>query len=156
MAVLLSFFSLLLLLESQKFFKQMKKDIEIPKIEGVYMAMVYEHNELHNTMDWNAYLVNESALDLSMILITSSGWEAGQQTSEIRRKANELPSNSYVKVEYVLDTVLDQMNNQFFITFFGGNKMYEQKYVFLKGSVSQDTIADIPILNKKGFIQQAE
>ena len=38
----------------------MKKDIIIPEISDVEMAIVYEYNTIYNTNDWNVYLVNNN------------------------------------------------------------------------------------------------
>ena len=38
----------------------MRKDIEIPEIEGVYLAIVKEFNEVYRCEDWYAYLINDN------------------------------------------------------------------------------------------------
>jgi len=38
----------------------MKKDIIIPEVSGIEMAIVYEYNNIYDTNDWNVYLVNNS------------------------------------------------------------------------------------------------
>ena len=45
----------------------MKKDIQIPEVSGVEMAVVYEYNDLYKTDDWNVYLINNKNVDLEMI-----------------------------------------------------------------------------------------
>ena len=77
----------------------MKKDIEIPKVEGVYMAVVQEYNEIYKTDDWNAYIINETAVDLEMILIVSREYDAKRETSLMRHKLEKLPAKSYAKAE---------------------------------------------------------
>ena len=44
----------------------MKKDLQIPLVSGVEIAMVYEYNELYKTDDWNVYIINNN---LSLIHI---------------------------------------------------------------------------------------
>ena len=47
----------------------MKKDIQIPVVENVYVAIVNEYNDIYKTQDWNAYIINDKAVDLDMVLI---------------------------------------------------------------------------------------
>ena len=46
----------------------MKKDIAIPKVTDVYMAIVKEYNEDFQSEDWNAYIINNKEVDLEMFL----------------------------------------------------------------------------------------
>ena len=52
----------------------MKKDIIIPEISDVEMAIVYEYNTIYNTNDWNVYLVNNNNFRLEMVVIVSKGF----------------------------------------------------------------------------------
>ena len=47
----------------------MKKDIFIPKVEGVYIAIVNEYNDVYKTQDWNAYIINDKDVDLDTVII---------------------------------------------------------------------------------------
>ncbi|MFK7749201.1 MAG: hypothetical protein AB8B65_12470, partial [Kordia sp.] len=111
----------------------MKKDIEIPKIEGVYMAVVQEYNEIYKTDDWNAYIINENEVDLEMVLIVSHGYDADRKTSVMRHKLDKLPAKSYAKAEWLQEDVF-ALNNEFRVTFFEGSKMYDKKYLFRKNT----------------------
>ncbi|MDX1317498.1 MAG: hypothetical protein R3262_08100, partial [Xanthomarina gelatinilytica] len=59
----------------------MKKDILIPKVTDVYVAVVNEYNEIYNSQDWNAYIINNKDVDLEMVLIVTSGYNEGKITS---------------------------------------------------------------------------
>ena len=52
----------------------MKKDIKIPEVEDVYIAIVNEYNDIYKSQDWNAYIINDKDVDLEMILIVTSGY----------------------------------------------------------------------------------
>lgn len=130
----------------------MKKDIIIPQIENVYLAVVHEFSEIHRTMDWNVYLVNENDFDLEMVMISSSGWNGDIKTSEMKHKIPVLPKNGFAKVEYVLETILEVMNNKFFVTFFAHDKMYEKTFIVKKNTAKESTISTIKFLNKKGVV----
>ena len=52
----------------------MKKDIQIPEVTNVEMAVVYEYNDLYNTDDWNVYIINNKNVDLEMVVIVTQGF----------------------------------------------------------------------------------
>ena len=51
----------------------MKKDIIIPGVQSVYVAIVNEYNQVYHTQDWNVYIINDKVVDLELVLIVSSG-----------------------------------------------------------------------------------
>ena len=105
----------------------MKKDIEIPKVEGVYVAVVQEYNPEFNFNDWNAYIINDKNIDLEMVLIVSEGYGNQKKTSKFRHAITKLPKKSYAKIELMQEPVFT-LNNVFYVTFFAEGKMYEKKY----------------------------
>jgi hypothetical protein len=129
----------------------MKKDIEIPEVEGVCMAVVEELNEIYKTDDWNVYIINEKEVDLEMILIVSCGYDAKIKTSVMRHKLEKLPAKSYAKVEWLQEDVF-ALNNEFKVTFFEGGKMYDKKYVFRKNTINKNAFQQIPLMNTKGIL----
>ena len=63
----------------------MKKDIEIPEVKDVFLAVVREENEDFRSMDWNAYLVNDSSSLIDTVLIVTRGFSdqgKGQNDSQ--------------------------------------------------------------------------
>ncbi|WP_373057423.1 hypothetical protein [Zunongwangia sp. H14] len=129
----------------------MKKDIEIPKVEEVHVAAVREFNEEFQTKEWNAYLINNRDDALEMVLIVARGKSTKKKTSVMRHKLERLPAHSYAKIEFIQDEVL-QLDNEYLVTFFAENKMYEKKFSFKKNSVSTSRIGDLPVIPKKGIL----
>jgi hypothetical protein len=129
----------------------MKKDIEIPEVEGVYIAVVEELNEIYKTDDWNVYIINEKDVDLEMVLIVSRGYDAKRETSVMRHKLEKLPAKSYAKVEWLQEDVF-ALNNEFSVTFFEEGKMYDKKYVFRKNTINKNGFQQIPLMNTKGIL----
>lgn len=129
----------------------MKKDIKIPEVIDVFMAIVHEYNELFKCYDWNAYLINQQDNALEMVLIVSKGYEGEKSTAVMRRKLEHLPANSFAKIEMIQEEVL-ALNNEFNVTFFSNNKLYDKTYIFKKNTVSQQSMRMIPMLNKKGVV----
>lgn len=129
----------------------MKKDIEIPKVEGVYFAVVQEYNEIYKTDDWNAYLINEKDVDLEMILVVSRGYDEQRETSLMRHKLEKLPAKSYAKIEWMQEDVL-ALNNEFRVTFFEGSQMYDKTYLFRKNTINKNAFRPLPLMDATGVL----
>ncbi|MBZ9729915.1 hypothetical protein LB467_09475 [Salegentibacter sp. JZCK2] len=131
----------------------MKKDIDIPKVEKVYVAAVKVYNEAFKVEEWNAYLINDKDEAIEMALIVSKGYDENKETSTIRHKLEKLPPKSFAKIEFIQEEVL-ALNNQFQVTFFAEGKMYEKKYLFRKNSVNENALREIPIIPNKGILAE--
>ena len=131
----------------------MKKDIEIPEVKDVYMAITHDYNEVFKTNDWNAYLINDKEEPIEMILIVSHGYDGDIKTSTMRHKLETLPAKSGAKIELMQDEVL-KLNNEFRLTFFANNKLYEKTFLFKKNSIKESALRLIKILNKKGLLSK--
>ena len=130
----------------------MKKDIEIPVAEGVYMAIIYDYNKVFKTNDWNVYLINDKAVAIEMILIVSHGFDGEIKTSTMRHKLESLPAKSGAKIELMQDEVL-KLNNKFKLTFFADNRLFEKTFLFKKNTIKESALRTIKILeNKRGII----
>ncbi|GAA0736121.1 MULTISPECIES: hypothetical protein [Flavobacteriaceae] len=131
----------------------MKKDIEIPEVEGVYIAVVNEFNDVYKTQDWNAYIINDKDQDLDVVLIVTNGYSDQKITSTFRKKIDKLPAKSYAKIE-LLQEELFALNNQFKVTFFEGNTMFEKTYVFRKNTINERALQAIPLMKVKGVLKK--
>lgn len=129
----------------------MKKDIEIPKVENVFMAVSQEYNEAFKSNDQYVYLINKKDVDLEMVLIVSKGTDKNRETSVMRHKIEKLPAQSAAKVELMLEDVLS-LDNHFKVTFFENNRMFEKEFVLKKNSLKEGALRHIDILNKRGVL----
>ena len=127
----------------------MKKDIEIPEVEGVFVAAVLEDNAEFRSRDWNTYIINSKPVPLEMILIVSRGYDSKRSTATMRHTIKVLPARSYAKIEYLQDEVLE-LNNEFLVTFFEGNRMFEKTFTLIKNSVKESALIDLPVMDIKG------
>lgn len=133
----------------------MKKDIQVPEVSDVFMAVVNEYNKEFQCDDWNAYIINNKEVDLEMVLIVSKGYDEDKiiETSLMRHKIEKLPAKTYAKVELLQEDVL-KLSNFFNVTFFEGNSMFDKKYLFEKGTIKEGALRMIPILNKRGILSK--
>lgn len=129
----------------------MKKDIQIPKVKGVYVAVVNEFNDIYKTQDWNAYIINDKEVDLDVVLIVTSGYSDKKMTSIFRKKLDVLPKKSYAKIELIQEELF-ALNNEFKVTFFEGNTMFEKTYLFRKNTINEKALKKIPLMDAKGVL----
>ena len=127
----------------------MKKDIHIPKVEGVYIAIVNEYNDVYQTQDWNAYIINDKDVDLDTVIIVTSGYSDSKTTSVFRKKIDKLPKKSYANIELIQEELF-ALNNQFKVTFFEGNTMYDKTYTFRKNTINKNAFRPVPLMKVRG------
>jgi hypothetical protein len=129
----------------------MKKDIVVPTVEGVYIAIVHEHNAIYKTDDWNAYIINNKDVDLEMVLIVTSGYSKDKITATFRKKLDMLPKRSYAKIELMQEDLF-ALNNTFKVSFFEGNQMFDKIYLFRKNTINLKALQSIPLMEAKGVL----
>ena len=131
----------------------MKKDIQIPAVTNVEMAMVYEYNDIYKTDDWNVYLINNKKVPLEMLVIVSQGFSEKKTTSLLRKKLAVLPANSFAKIEYI-QPELFKLNNRFQVTFFEGNTLFEKTFLFKENTVKEGALETISEIKKQGILAE--
>ena len=129
----------------------MKKDIQIPEVTDVEMAVVYEYNDLYKTDDWNVYIINNKKVDLEMMVIVSQGFSDTKTTSLLRKKLDKLPANSFAKIEFI-QPELFKLNNRFQVSFFEGNQLCDKTFIFQATTIQEGFFRDIDILGKQGVV----
>ena len=133
----------------------MKKDIIIPTVENVFLAAVQEWNDDFMEKVWYVHLVNDSDYDLDGVMVVSKAFGTidgeMKKTSLLRHAFVAVPAVSVVKVELLEKSVL-ALNNEFMVTFFIGNTLYDKKYIFKANSINETTVEEVPILFVDGII----
>jgi len=137
----------------------MKKDITIPEVENVFVAAV-QSREFGSSDDfmekvWYIYLVNDSDFNLDSVMVVSKAFGTidgeMKKTSLLRHAFVEIPAVSVVKVE-MLEKSVTTLNNEFMVTFFIGDTLYDKKFTFIANSISADNVEEVPILFVDGVI----
>jgi hypothetical protein len=133
----------------------MKKDITIPEVENVFVAAVQEWSDDFMEKVWFIYLVNDSDFNIESVMVVSKafGTVDGEmkKTSLLRHAFVEIPAVSVVKVE-MLEKSVTTLNNEFMVTFFIGNTLYDKKFTFNANSISESNVEEVPILFVDGVI----
>lgn len=133
----------------------MKKDINIPEVENVFIAAVQEWSDDFMEKVWYAYLVNDSDFNLDGVMIVSKAFGTlngeMKKTSLLRHAYVEVPAVSVVKIEMLEKSVL-ALNNEFMLTFFKEGKLYDRKFIFRANTITPDYVEEVPILFVDGVI----
>lgn len=132
----------------------MKKDIIPPKVENIAVAIIPETNEF-NEQIWNVYLLNLKNVPIEGVIISSKGYgninNEPRSTSVLRHYVKNLPPNSFVKIEPIIEAVF-ALNNEYWVSYFINNTLYDKKYVFLAESISENFFTNVPLIEKKGVM----
>lgn len=133
----------------------MKSDITIPKVENVFLAAIQEWNDDFMDNVWNVYLINDSDFDLDSVMVVSKAFGTidgeMKKTSLLRHAFMKVPSVSVVKVEMIEKSVL-ALNNEFMVTYFIGNTLYDKKFIFRKNMINERATEEVPIIWKNGVV----
>jgi hypothetical protein len=131
----------------------MRKDIRIPKVEGVSMAVVREEDGPEP--ERGVYLLNNKDVTLDDVIVSSKGYGEieGEKvaTSELRHYFAGLAAHSFVKVERIVEEVFG-LNNQYFLTFYIDGLIHDRKFIFVPGSVAEENLVDVPLINLPGIL----
>ena len=132
----------------------MKKDINVPKVEGIRIAMV--PTNLDDLTDlWEVYILNTNSYKVETVLTNSKGYgdKEGlrQETSTMRQFIEVLPGNSYGKFESI-DPSVFHLTNEYFVTYYKEGVIHDKNFVFLPDSIIKAHLTEIPLVGKKGVL----
>lgn len=129
----------------------MKKDILIPKVEDLAIAIVPGvEDDL-----WDVYLLNFKKNALTCVLINSNGYGEIEgekvKTTTLRHFFEEIPPESCTLIEPIQDKLFS-LANEYWVSFVLDELMYDKRYIFVHGSISKDHFTTVPFLEKKGVM----
>jgi len=131
----------------------MLKDIHTPEVTDVGIAIIREEGE--DGFIWNVYLLNLKAELLEGVLVSSTGY--GQisdepiKTSVLRHSLNTVEPLDFAKIEPIIEDLF-VLNNEYWVSFYIENILYDKKFVFLSGTISEEFFTSIPVIFKKGVL----
>jgi hypothetical protein len=132
----------------------MKKDLKIEPVTGVHLAVVRKKN-LEGSFDWFVYIINKNLIELNTVLITSKGYGSingeEKKTSLLRHSIKELQEQSIALVESI-DPSLFQLNNEYWVSYYILDKIFDKKFVFLAHTITEANIRYIPELDMEGVL----
>jgi hypothetical protein len=84
---------------------------------------------------------------------SESGLNSEQKTSTLRHFFPEITSGQHQVVEAIMPDVF-HLNNEFWISYFLGNQIYDKKFIFVPDSIVEDNIIEIAPLGLEGVLHE--
>jgi hypothetical protein len=131
----------------------MKKDIPFHPATGVDLAIV--RDVPRGETEWSVYLINRNLISLTTVMISSKGY--GQingetrKTSVLRHVIEKLEAQAIAKVEPILPDLF-QLTNEFWVSYYILDQIFDKKFIFLPGSISDERVVYIPELDLHGVL----
>ena len=130
----------------------MKKDIIIPVVKDVHLAVIKEWTDDFSSQDWIIYLINDSLEALESVMIMSRGKHRdGRKTSTFRHAFKVVPAKSSIKVELIMENVFPFLN-EFVLTYFQGTTLYDKTFMALPNSITESNLQDLPVMELQGVL----
>lgn len=134
----------------------MRDELKGPKADNVGIAVVETINQ-ENEKEYNVYLLNLREDIMEGIIIASKGYGTNPTTGEklktstLRHSLEVLLPNEAAKVEPIMPDVFG-LSNEFWVSFWINDDMYDKKFVFVPGSIAEDNMKEIPVLGERGVL----
>lgn len=132
----------------------MKKDIEIPPVKNVTLAVTREKNLL-NQHEWKVYLINKNEYPLENTLVTSKGYGEKdgetQRTSTLRHFLETVPAQGTTLIEPI-DLNVFHLNNEYWVSYYVGQQIHDKKFVFVPDSICEANLTFIKELQLEGVL----
>lgn len=133
----------------------MKTEIIIPEVKNVHIVAILEYNDDFLDYTWNVYLINNSDKILESVMVVSSAFGSidGEQrkTSTLRHAFAGVHPFESVKIEMIENSLLP-FTNEFMVTYFMGNTLYDKKFVFAKNTLNDQHLTQLPLIDKVGVL----
>jgi hypothetical protein len=132
----------------------MKKDIDIPQVKNVTLAVVREKN-LINQDEWKVYLINNNDFPIENTLVASRGYGEKngeeQRTSTLRHFLETVNGKNFAVVESI-DPNVFHLNNEYWVSYYIGREIYDKRFVFVPDSICEENLVFIKEIEKEGVL----
>jgi hypothetical protein len=132
----------------------MIRDIEIPEVKNVTIAIARK-KQPGESDEWKVYLINNNPFPIENTLVASKGYGVKdgeeQQTSTLRHFLETVAAKSTALIEPI-DPAVFHLNNEYWVSYYIGNKIYDKRFVFVPDSIHEDNIIYIKELETEGIL----
>ena len=132
----------------------MKEHLNFKPVEGIQIAIVKKLNDAH-AEEWYVYLLNHNEYPIENVLITTKGYGSingeEKKTSVLRHLIEVVEPKSCALIEPI-QPELFELSNEFWVSYYIGKQIFDKKFVFVAGSVSEINFIDVPIVGLRGVL----
>ena len=132
----------------------MIKDIQLPLVKNVTIAIVREKNNLQQH-EWKVYLMNNNDVSIENTLVASTGYgekdDEQQKTSTLRHFLQTVPAKSSALVEPI-DSAVFHLNNEYWVSYYIGQELFDKRFVFVPDTICEENLTVIKELDREGVL----
>jgi hypothetical protein len=134
----------------------MREELKGPKVENVSVALVEIPLE-NNEKEYIVYLLNLRDDIIEGIIVASTGYGVNPKTGEevktstLRRGIELMLPNEAARIEPIMPELF-HLTNEFWVSFWIDDVMYDKRFLFLPGSIKQEDFQLIELLGHKGIL----
>jgi hypothetical protein len=132
----------------------MKKDIKIPEVNKVTLAIAREKNLL-GVHEWKVYLINRNDFEIENVIVASTGYGERegekQKTSTLRHFLETVPAQSTVLVEPIQENLF-HLTNEYWVSYYVGMQIYDKRFVFVPDTICEENLSFIKELEMEGVL----
>lgn len=132
----------------------MMKDIEIPEVKNVTLAIAREQ-PVGESAEWKVYLINKNDYPIDNTLVASKGYGEKdgekQQTSILRHFLQTVPPNSAALIEPI-DPAVFHLNNEYWVSYYIDKQIFDKKFVFVPDSIKEENLTFIKEIEMDGVL----
>lgn len=134
----------------------MREELKGPKVENVSVALV-EIPLDNDVKEYIIYLLNLRDDIIEGIIVASTGYGVNPKTGEevktstLRRGIELMLPNEAARIEPIMPELF-HLTNEFWVSFWIDDVMYDKRFLFLPGSIKQEEFKLIEILGYKGIL----
>ena len=133
----------------------MKKDILTKKVEDLAIAIVPRYDEGTEEELWDTFLINLKDESIKNVLISSTGYGElegeDRKTTTLRHFFDEIGPLEIQLIEPI-HHALFELTNEYWVSFSFEGYMFDKRYIFVRGSISEENFTLIPFINRKGVM----
>jgi hypothetical protein len=126
----------------------MRPELLGPKVEGISLALVALPIE-GGEPEYIVYLLSTREDIIEGIIVTSTGYGKDPVSGQ------EIKTSTLRKGIEVIEPIMPDLfglNNEYWVSFWADDVMYDKRFVFEAGSIDPANFKDIPQLNAKGMV----
>jgi len=131
----------------------MIKDIQIPEVKNVTLAVVREG--IKGLEEWKVYLINNNEFPIENTLVASKGYgeKEGekQKTSTLRHFLETVPANGSTLIEPI-DPSVFHLNNEYWVSYYIGSQIYDKRFLFVPDTICEKNVIFIKELEMEGVL----
>jgi hypothetical protein len=132
----------------------MKKDIEIPEVKNVKLAVTRKKN-IGESDEWRVHIINNNDHPIENTIVASKGYGENdgeqQKTSTLRHFLETIEANSTMLIEPI-DPSVFHLNNEYWVSYYVGNKIHDKRFVFVPDTICEANITFIKELEMEGVL----